>query len=260
MSLLSKSKPPLQTDVSYSERWSHGQRKKQHLGSFSQEDKSPVLGKSILGNCAASVPALTLRTFLVTFLLSKFGLTWSHGWTLHAFSVVFFSCCCFGLMACGILTPGPGIEPALPVFESEVLTIRLPGKSQQAHILLKMKLMFRKTGGSFSSGRFFFLCIPSVQLSSVVQSCPTVWPHGLQQARLPFPSPTHGTCSNSCPSSWWCHPTISSSVIPFSSCLQSFPASRSFPMSSLFASDGQKVLELQFQHQSFQWIFRIDSL
>ena len=83
-------KPPLQTNVSYYERWSHGQRKKQHLGSFSQEDKSPVLGKSIIGNCAASVPTLTLRTFLVTFLLSKFGLTWSHGWNLHAFSIVCF--------------------------------------------------------------------------------------------------------------------------------------------------------------------------
>jgi len=51
----------------------------------------------------------------------------------------------------------------------------------------------------------------------------SLWPHGLQHARLPCPSPTPRACSNSCPSSWWCHPTISSSVIPFSSCLQSFP-------------------------------------
>ena len=57
-------------------------------------------------------------------------------------------------------------------------------------------------------------------------------PHGLQHSRLTCPSPTHGACSNSCPSHWWWHPTISSSVIPFSSCLQSFPASRSFPTSS----------------------------
>ena len=56
-------------------------------------------------------------------------------------------------------------------------------------------------------------------------------PHGLQHARLPCPSPTSRACSNSCPSSQCCHPTISSSVVPFSSCLQSFPASRSFPMS-----------------------------
>ena len=58
-------------------------------------------------------------------------------------------------------------------------------------------------------------------------------PHGLLHARLPCPSPTPGACSNSCPLSRWCHPTISSSVIPFSSCLQSFPASGSFQMSQL---------------------------
>ena len=64
------------------------------------------------------------------------------------------------------------------------------------------------------------------------------WPHGLQHARLPCPSPTPGACSTSRPSSWWCHPTISSSVVPFSSCLQSFPASGSFPMSQFFPSGG----------------------
>ena len=79
------------------------------------------------------------------------------------------------------------------------------------------------------------------QFSSVAQSCPTLWRHGLQHARLPCPSPTPGTCSNSCPSSWWCHPTISPSVIPFSSCLQSFPASRSFLRSQLFASHDQSI-------------------
>ena len=63
--------------------------------------------------------------------------------------------------------------------------------------------------------------------------------HGLQHARLPCPSPTPGAYSNSCPSSQWCHPTISSSVVPFSSLLQSFPASGSFPMSQFFASGGQ---------------------
>ena len=65
--------------------------------------------------------------------------------------------------------------------------------------------------------------------------------HGLQHARLPCPSPTTGACSNSCPSSRWCHPTISSSVIPFSSCLQSFPASGFFPISQFFASCGQSI-------------------
>ena len=84
-------------------------------------------------------------------------------------------------------------------------------------------------------------------------------PHGLQHARPPCPSPTLRVYSNSCPLSWWCHPTISSSVIPFSSCLQSFPASESFPMSQLFASWGQSI-GVSVQHQSFQWIFRTDFL
>ena len=76
---------------------------------------------------------------------------------------------------------------------------------------------------------------------SVTQSYLTLQPHGLQQARLPCPSPSPGACSNSCPLSWLCHPAISSYVIPFSSCLQSFPAFGSFPMSQLFPSDGQII-------------------
>ena len=67
----------------------------------------------------------------------------------------------------------------------------------------------------------------------------SLWPHGLQHARLPCPSPTPGSCLNSCQSSRWCLPDISSSVIPLSSCLQSFPASRSFLMSQFFTSGGQ---------------------
>ena len=66
-------------------------------------------------------------------------------------------------------------------------------------------------------------------------------PHGLQHARPPCPSPTPGVCSNSCPSSRWCDPTISSSVVPFSSCLQSFPTSGSFPMSQVFPSGSQSI-------------------
>ena len=65
--------------------------------------------------------------------------------------------------------------------------------------------------------------------------------HGLQHARLPCPSPTSGVCSNSCPSSRWCHPTLSSSVVPFSSCPQSFPASGSLLMSQFFTSGGQRI-------------------
>ena len=66
-------------------------------------------------------------------------------------------------------------------------------------------------------------------------------PHGLQHTRLPCPSPTPRAYSNSCASSRWCHPTISSSVIPFSSCLQSSPASGSFPMHQFFPSGGQSI-------------------
>ena len=77
--------------------------------------------------------------------------------------------------------------------------------------------------------------------SLVAQSCVTLWPRGLQHTRLPCPSPTPRACSNSHPSSWWCHPTISFSVVPFSSCLQSIPASGSFLMSQFFASGGQSI-------------------
>ena len=82
------------------------------------------------------------------------------------------------------------------------------------------------------------IVVQSVQFNSVTQSCPTLcdpmdW--------LPCPSPTSKAYSNSCPLSQWCHPTISSSVIPFSSCSQSVPASRSLPMSQLFTWGGQSI-------------------
>ena len=86
----------------------------------------------------------------------------------------------------------------------------------------------------------FKQCFSSVQFSlSVVSN--SLQPHGLQHTRPPCPSATPGACSNSCPSSQWCHPTISSSVIPFSSYLQSFPASGSFLRSQFFASGGQSI-------------------
>ena len=85
-----------------------------------------------------------------------------------------------------------------------------------------------------------FPTVKSVQFSCSVVS-DSLQPHGLQHARLPCPSPTPWVHSNSCPSSQWYHPTISSSVVPFSSCLQSFPASGSFPMNQFFASGGQIV-------------------
>ena len=83
------------------------------------------------------------------------------------------------------------------------------------------------------------LIMPLLLLSHSIISN-SLRPHGLQHARLPCPSPSPGACSNSCPLSWWCHPTISSSVVPFS-CLQSFPASGSFQMSRFFTSGGQSI-------------------
>ena len=95
----------------------------------------------------------------------------------------------------------------------------------------------------------------SVQFSPLVVS-DSMLPHGQQHARLPCLS-TPGACSNSCPLSWWCYPTVSSSVIPYSIHLQSFLASGAFPSVSS-SHQVAKVLELQLHHQSFQWIFRTD--
>ena len=80
----------------------------------------------------------------------------------------------------------------------------------------------------------------SVQFNRAVMF-DSLWPHGPQHTRSSCPSPTPGVYSNSFPLSWWCHPTISSSVIPFSSCLQCFPTSGSFQMSQFFASGGQSI-------------------
>ena len=80
-----------------------------------------------------------------------------------------------------------------------------------------------------------------VQFSSVAESCLTLQPHGLQHTRVCCSSPTPGAWANSCPSSWWFHPTISSSVLLFSSCLQSFPVTGSFLMSPFFTSVGQSI-------------------
>ena len=91
----------------------------------------------------------------------------------------------------------------------------------------------------------------SAQFSPSVMSN-SLWPYGLQNARLPCPSPTTRACSNSCPLSRWCHPIISSSVVPSSSCLQSFQHQGLFKWVSS-SHKVAKVLEFQLQHQSFQW-------
>ena len=102
--------------------------------------------------------------------------------------------------------------------------------------------------------------VSSVQFNGSVVS-DSLWPHGLWHTRPPCPSPTPRVCSNSCPLSRWCHPIISSSVVPFSSCPQSFPASGSFPMSQFFASSDQSIVSFSFSiSPSNEWLisFRND--
>ena len=108
-------------------------------------------------------------------------------------------------------------------------------------------IVLAKTRINFLWFQIYSLSFPSQMLSkfSSVQSLSHVWPHGLQHPRLPCPSPAPAACSNSCPSSWWCHPTISSSVIFFSSCLPSFPAS---------GSSNKSVLHIRWsKHWSFSF-------
>ena len=122
------------------------------------------------------------------------------------------------LILCHPLLLLPSIFPSIRVFSNEsALHIRWP-----------------------KCWSFSFNIISSVQFSHSVMS-DSLWPHESQHARPPCPSPTPRVYSNSCPSSQWYHPAISSSVVPFSSCSQSFPASGSFPMSQLFTRGGQSI-------------------
>ena len=120
---------------------------------------------------------------------------------------------------------------------------------------------FRDTAKLLAGFTKYHLHLCKQVFLAVVHSLSCVWfflqPIGLQHTSLPYPSLSPKICSNSSSLSWWCHPTISYSVAPFSSCPQSFPTSVSF-------TDGigwhRMVLELQLQHQSIQWIFRVDFL
>ena len=100
-------------------------------------------------------------------------------------------------------------------------------------------LSFLKASGTWNI--FNLITLPSVTQFSHSVVSDSLRPHGLQHARLSCPSTTPRDFSNSCPLSQWCHPTISSSVVPFFFCLQSFPASESFQMSQFFASGGQSI-------------------
>ena len=126
---------------------------------------------------------------------------------------------------------------------SSILAWRIPGTEEPSGL---------PSMGSHRVGQDWNNLAAAAAFSSVQFSRTVVFdslqPHESQHARPPCPSPTPRVHLNPCPLSWWCHPTISSSVVPFSSCPQSFPASGSFPMSQLF-----KVMEFQLQHQSFHY-------
>ena len=128
-----------------------------------------------------------------------------------------------------------------------VLCSKITADGDCSHEIKRHLLLGRKVMNNIDSTlKSRDITLPTkVQFSSVQFSHSVVsdflWPHESQHARPPCPSPTPGVHSNSCPLSQWCHPIISSSVIPFSSCLQSFPASGSFPISQFFLSVGQSI-------------------
>ena len=155
---------------------------------------------------------------------------------------------------------GPGVVTASP-FQKPSLTMEILLRHKKEHIWVSSNKM--------DEPRAYYT--EWIQFSSVAQSCRVIFvtsrlfgPHGLQHTRLPCPSPTPGAYSNSCPLSWWCHPTILSSTVPFSSCLQSCPASGSFQMSQFFILGGQSIevsaSALSFQYYSGLISFRMNWL
>ena len=161
----------------------------------------------------------------------------------------------------------PGIEPGSPALKADLLPIELEGKPR---ILIPRNFTVSIVVDRLTDSPQDFYCLVlkfmwnSLTLSfdrtcqfSHSGASDSLWPHELQHIKLPCPSTTPRACSNSHSLSQWCHPTISSSVVPFSSCFQSFPASGSFQrISSLHQV--AKVLEFQLQHQFSQRIFRTD--
>ena len=146
--------------------------------------------------------------------------------------------------------PNAGIEPRSPALQADALTSEPPGKQCRRPGFSPWvgKIPWRRAwqptpvfmpGENPHGQRSLVGCSPFQFSRSVVSE--SLWCHGLQQDMLPCPSPTPRVYSNSCPSSRWCHPTISSSDVPFSSGLQSFPASGSFPMIQFFTSGGQSI-------------------
>ena len=142
----------------------------------------------------------------------------------------------------------PGLEPAAPAPSSALqANSSLPShwrrSNPKGHTCLENPTVFPE---QCDQGHRLLLATETTDfIKALLFSCSVVsdslWSYGLQHARLPCPSPSPEACSNSCPLSQWVHPTVSSSVIPFYTCLQSFPESGSFLMSQLFASGSQSI-------------------
>ena len=153
---------------------------------------------------------------------SPWGRTWLNDWKTYVSTVNLFFFFYLAAWHMRSLFPSQGLNLCPLHWKCGVLTTELPGKSQ--HLLTNFFGLLPLSPNQFS---------PSVMSDFL-------WPHRLQHARFPCPSLVPGACSNSCPSIQWCHPTSSSSVVSFSSCLQSFPASGSLPISQ-FSSGGQSI-------------------
>ena len=153
---------------------------------------------------------------------------------------------------------GDAIQPSRPLSSPFP-----PALNPSQHQSFPMSQLFawggQSTGVSALAPLVFSKALTVYQFSSVTQLCPTLCdPMDCRMPGLPVHHQLPEFTQTQCALSWWCHPTISSSVVPFSSCLQSFPASVSFLVSSLHQV--AKILEFQLQHQSFQWILRTDFL
>ena len=142
--------------------------------------------------------------------------------------VQFESCRVWGYEWALKQVPDPSIELSLPGDTRDLVLFVIETSGYEREWVPHRRLWRQEPG------------LQHLYCCSAAKSYLTLLPHGLQQARLPCLSLSSAVCSDSCPLSWWCHPNISSSVIPFS-CLQSFPASGSFPLSWLFASRGQSI-------------------
>ena len=162
--------------------------------------------------------ARTLGYFAIS---SSRGSSWSRDWTFDS---------CVSCIGKWILYHWVTREATPPFFIKTQMWVHLT----QAHDSPELCIIWTEVSGVWSS-----LLLDDGSVQSVVSD--SLRPHGLQHAGLPCPSPTPGAYTDSCPSCRWCHTTISSSVITFSSCLQCFPASGSFPMSQFFTLDGQSI-------------------